>query len=204
MKATSSLTLLVAVALIAAPEDKALAASVNGSIGFNGSAAFSQVGGISGSSTVSFNNPMVVDIRTGDYTGIPFNTPANFAPISWSGSGTSVVLTSSNSPEWTIIHAGVTYQYSIISLQAATLNMALGWVAITGQGVVTISGTINRDPTPITFSVQGTGGGSAATFTMVQASGGPVLRTPESGSALALLASGAIGLGVLRLRWRKA
>lgn len=141
------------------------AVPINGSLGFNGSGSGSQAGGIS---TLTFNNSGTVDIRIGDYVGIPSGTPVNFAPISWSGSGTSAVLTSSNSPQWTVTSGGVTYQFSLLSLVNATINPATGTVSLSGRGTATISGAINRDPTSANFSVAGTG--TNLTFNIVQSS----------------------------------
>ncbi|MDQ6626493.1 MAG: VPDSG-CTERM sorting domain-containing protein [Verrucomicrobiota bacterium] len=176
----------------------AQAIPINGSIGFNGSGFGTQSGG---TSTLTFNNPMTVDIRQGDYTGIPTGTSATFAPISWTGSGTSAVLTSSNSPEWTIVFGGTTYQFSLLSLTSATLTG--GAVSLQGNGIATIAGAINRDPTFASFSVQGTG--NNFTFTIVQSStSANGQAVPDGGSAIALLGVAVMGIEVLRRKLRTA
>ena len=200
MKSSKTLLAILGAAALTASlvSPSAQAIPINGSIGFNGSGSGTQAGG---SSTLTFNNPMTVDIRIGDYTGVPSGTTSNFAPITWTGSGTGAVLTSNNSPEWTIVFGGTTYQFSLLSLVDATMNSAAGTVSLSGTGVATIAGAINRDPTFANFSVQGTG--NNFTFTIVQSStsanGRPV---PDGGSAIALLGVAVMGLEVLRRKLR--
>jgi hypothetical protein len=172
------------------------AVPISGSIGFHGGATITQAGG---TSTLTFTNPLQVDIRMGDYNGIPSGTPVALAPISWTGSGLSAVLVSNNSPEWTINFGGSIYQYSILALQAAFVDTTSGAFSLQGAGFGTISGAINREPTSSTFSIQGIG--SQVTFTIVQASGcgcGIPRATPDGGSAIALLGLATAGLEVLR------
>ncbi len=172
----------------------AQAVPINGSIGFNGSGFGSTAGG---TSTLTFNNPLSVDARIGDYAGIAPGTTANFAPISFTGSGNTAVLTSNNSPQWTLVSGGTTYSFNLLSLTSATLTTTT--VALSGQGIATISGAINRDPTFASFSVQGTG--NAFTFTIIQSStsaSGQQVGVPDGGSAIALLGVGLIALEVMR------
>jgi MYXO-CTERM domain-containing protein len=174
------------------------AVPINGSIGFHGGATVSQGSGLT---TLTFTNPLQVDIRQGDYTGVPSGTPVDLAPISWIGSGTAAVLMSNNTPEWTIVLAGATYQYSIIALQAAMFDSTRGALSLQGTGIGTITGAINRDPTISTFSIQGING--QFTFTIVQASTcgcGIPSPTPDGGSAIALLGLTSVGLLALRRR----
>jgi len=176
----------------------AQAVPINGSIGFNGSGFGSTSGG---TSTLTFNNPMTVDMKFGDYAGIPSGTTANFAPISFTGSGNTAVLTSSNSPQWTLTSGGTTYRFNLLSLTTATL--ASTTVSLSGQGVATISGAINRDPTFASFSVQGTG--NSFTFTIIQSStSASGQQVPDGGSAIALLGVAVMGLEVLRRKLRAA
>src|SRR4051812_8184326 len=118
------------------------AAAVNGSIGMDGGGSATTSGSMH---TLTFNNPMTTFVRTGDFNGVPLGQPVKFAPMSWFGSGNNAFLTSNNSPEWTINFAGTAYQYSIISVINAVI--AQGGVSIVGEGVITISGAITRDPT---------------------------------------------------------
>ena len=210
MTRTPTLLVLAAIAAVASPllSQSAQAVAVTGTIGFNGNATGSQVGGASGTSTITFHGPMAVDLRTGDYSGIPVGTTTTFAPISWTGSGTSAVLTSTNTPEWTINFGGTTYQYSIVRLYSAVVGTFMGTEAfnVYGDGIATISGAFNREPTYLTFSLQGLGGDTFFTIlpdTCIpgQCSGGPRL-VPEGGSPLTLLVMGFAALAVLSPRWR--
>jgi hypothetical protein len=148
---------------------------------------------------------MVVDIRQGDYAAaganVPAGTPVNFAPISWTGSGNSAVLTPGPQLEWQFTANGTTFSFTLVSLQNASLTG--GQVNLGGTGVLTMSGAFNRDPTNGTFSVQGTG--NNFTFTIVQASNtGQGVGVPDGGSAIALLGMGVMGLEVLRRKLRSA
>lgn len=195
----TALAVLAAAALASGLiSQSAQAIPINGSIGFNGSGFGTQTGG---TSTLTFNNPMTVDQHLGDYSPIPSGTTANFAPISWTGTGTGAVLTSSNSPEWTITFNGTTYQFNLLSLTDATMNAAAGTVSLSGTGVATIAGAVNRDPTFANFSVQGTG--NNFTFTIVQSStSANGAAVPDGGSAIALLGVAVMGLEVLRRKLR--
>ena len=162
----------------------ARAVPINGAIGFIGNGTtMSQSGG---TSTLTFNNPLQLDVRTGDYNSIPVGTTTPFAPISWTGSGVGAALASNNSPEWTINFGGTTYQFSIFSLTSATMDATLGLVSLQGLGIGTISGAINRDPTFVSFAIQGIGG-QVESIHFSCFTCGPVPRVAESGSALALL-----------------
>ncbi|HEV3409773.1 MAG TPA: hypothetical protein VG095_05740, partial [Chthoniobacterales bacterium] len=122
----------------------------------------------------------------------------------------TAVLTSNNSPEWTINFAGTTYQYSIISLQNAFLGTFMGMeaVSVSGDGIATISGAINRQPTYLQFSLQALNGQTSFLVGFEscipgQCPGGPRL-VPENGSALTFLALAITSLLALRWRWRAA
>jgi hypothetical protein len=88
----------------------------------------------------------------GDYLGIPSGTTANWAPISWSGSGVNAMLVSTNTPEWTIVFAGTAYQFNLQSLDNATMNT--GAFALSGTGVATMTGALNREPTLYRFTLR--------------------------------------------------
>jgi hypothetical protein len=173
----------------------AQAAPIVGSIGFDGTGSGST---IAGTSTLTFGNPMTVGARIGDYAGVTQPQTVVFAPISWTGSGLTAVLTSVNSPEWTFTQAGTTYSFSLLSLQDATMSQ--GAVSLSGSGISTISGVINRDATFATFSAQGTGNGF--TFQIVQASNTSVGQAvPDGGSTVALLGLAIMGLAVVRRKF---
>ncbi len=171
-----------------------------GAIGFTGSGS---VMTSAGSTTVTFNNPLLVDIRVGAWNAIPFGTPANFAPIAWTGSGFNAVLTSSNAPEWSIYSGGTGYLFSVLTVSNAIVTPAA--FLVTGVGLAVISGAITRDPTYFFYSVEGhldlQGNSSDLTFTIGPNSGGAP-SVPESGSsAFALLGVGLIALDLFRRRW---
>jgi hypothetical protein len=157
---------------------------INGSIGFSGTAVGTQSGG---TSTLTFNNPMSVTSSTGDYSGVALGTPANWAPINWSGSGPGAILVPGPQVEWQFTANGTSFRFTLASLQSAT--MSSGAVNLHATGILTMTGAINRDPTNGTFNVQGTGNNFV--FTIGQA-------VPETGSAVALLGLAVVGLEMLR------
>jgi hypothetical protein len=164
------------------------AVPINGSIDFSGNASGTQNGA---TSTLTFANPRSVTSRTGDYLGVPLGTTANWAPISWTGSGTNAVLTPGPQLEWQFTVNGTTYNFTLASLSSATMTSNM--VSVVGSGILTISGAFNRDPTNGTFNVQGTG--SNFVFSIGQS-------VPETGSAVALLAIASAGLESLRRKLR--
>jgi hypothetical protein len=152
---------------------------ITGEVFFTGSGSGMQSGGIS---TLTFNNPMTFTFGTGDYSVISPGTPATFAPISWTGSGPSAMLTAPVTPEWTIIFGGSTYQFDLLAVSSATMTSTE--VSLTGTGVAFISGTINRDPTPRLFSLEGTGTGFTYTIAVPEPQ---TIALLVSGVAVALL-----------------
>ena len=172
---------------------------VHGGIAFIGSASGSQstVMGVT-SSTLTFNNPMTVNSRGGDYLGVPPGLLVDFAPISWIGQGNTAVLASNNNPEWMFDHGGSTYRMSLLSLHHGTLDLSTGVVSLSGAGLVFITGAIQRDPSPAFFDVQGFL--NNLSFTVLTAGtcnincGPPAVLVPESGSAVVLLALGVMAL----------
>jgi hypothetical protein len=193
-KFAPSLCALLALAAVHSPN--AVAIPITGSIALAGTGTGTQVGGINGTSTLTFNNPMTVSAATLAYAAIPLTTPANFAPISWIGSGINANLTSNNNPEWTIVFAGTTYQFALLSLTNAIMDPIAGTVSIVGTGVATIAGTINRDPTFAIFSIAGPTSNFAFTFVPTTNSGGP--RISDESSALLLLGVALVSLALFR------
>ena len=152
---------LAAVMLATATTQHAQEIPITGGAFFIGSGSGMQSGGIS---TLTFNNPMTFTFGSGDYSVITSGTPATFAPISWTGSGPSAMLTAPVTPEWTIIFGGSTYQFSLLAVSSATMTSTE--VSLSGTGVATISGATTRDPTPYQFSLEGTGSGFNYTITV--------------------------------------
>lgn len=196
MKLSKTILAVLGTAVLGLMSQSAQAVPITGSIGFNGSGFGSQSGN---QSTLTFNNPMFVDQRTGTYLAIAAGTTANFAPIVWTGSGTNAMLISNNSPQWTITTGGNTYSFNLLSLTSATLNN--GAVSLQGTGIAFATGF---EPTFATFSVQGTGNNFQFEIIQSSTTTNPNQRVPDGGSAIALLGMGVMGLEVLRRKFRRA
>jgi len=183
----------ITIALLATPQ--ARATQISGTIGFTSAPHLTggHIAQSGGTTTVTFNNPMHVDFSTDDYTGT-IGSAVNFNPISWTGTGASAVLTSSNSPEWSFTIGLTTYSFDLTHLTSASFGAGNpNAVALSGEGLAKITGF---DDTFATFSLQGTGKG--LTFTILQASNTAVPNVPDSGSALALLGLGLIAIEGMR------
>jgi hypothetical protein len=187
------------VALVASPQ--ARAAQITGTIGFTSAPHLTggHVAQGGGTTTVTFNNPLHVDFGTDDYFTTP-GSAVNFNPISWTGSGGSAVLTSSNSPEWSFNIGLITYSFDLTQLTSASFGPGNpNALSLSGEGLAKITGFEN---TFATFSLQGTGKG--LTFTIIQASNTAVPSVPDTGSALALLGLGLVVLEGLRRKLASA
>jgi hypothetical protein len=194
LKITLSIVFTIA-ALAAVPP--ARATQISGTIGFTSAPRLTggHVGQSGGTTTVTFNNPMHVDFGTDDYTGTT-GSAVNFNPISWTGTGASAVLTSSNSPEWSFTIGLTTYSFDLTHLSSASFGAGNpNALALSGEGLAKITGF---DNTFATFSLQGTGKG--LTFTILQASNTAVPSVPDNGSALVLLGLGLVAIEALRTK----
>jgi hypothetical protein len=201
MKNLNLLTLIVSITLGVAATPQARATQISGTIGFSSAPHLTggHVGQSGGTTTVTFNNPMQVDFATDDYTGT-VGSAVNFNPISWTGSGASAVLTSSNSPEWSFNIGLTTYSFDLTHLTSASFGPGNpNALALSGEGVAKITGF---EDTFATFSLQGTGKG--LTFTILQASNTAVPNVPDSGSALVLLGLGLVAIEALRTKLTSA
>jgi len=193
------LVALTVVALVASP--RARAAQITGTIGFT--SAPNLTGGHvthgGGTTTVTFNNPMHVDFGTDDYSTTS-GSAVDFNPISWTGSDTSAVLTSSNSPEWSFVIGAITYSFDLTHLISASFHAGHpNALSLSGEGLAKITGFEN---TFATFSLQGTGKG--LTFTIIQASNTAVPSVPDGGSTLTLLGLGLVAAEALRRKLASA
>jgi hypothetical protein len=184
--------------------ESAQAIPINGSITFTGSGSGTQGGG---TSTLTFN-PMMVSAGTFDYSSIPPGMTVNFAPLTWSGAGNTAVLISPAfpAPQWLFTLGGTTYQFSPLALTNALMDTSLGTLSLSGTGVAFITGTISRDPTPGTFSIQGV----LDDFTYTVASAipsvcntAPCPQVPEAGSSISLVVFAVTGLALLRRKWSR-
>ena len=179
-------------AIVASPH--ARATPINGTIGFTSAPSLTagQVTQSGGITTVTFDNPIRVDFGTGNYMAT-VGSAVDFHPISWSGSGGSAVLTSSNNPEWSFTIGAITYSFDLPDLISASFHPGSPTsLSLSGDGVVKITGFEN---TFATFALQGTG--ERFTFTILQASN-TAIPTPDDGSAVALLGFGLVMVEGLR------
>ncbi len=177
---------------------QASAVPIDGTIRFNGSGSVSTVGA---TTTVSFSGtatdaPLPPAI-SGNYSGVPMNTPTVFQPIVFTGLNTlTPSLTAVVSPLWTFTIGAVVYSFDLTSLTTATTAVSpnLSTFTLSGNGVAKITGF---DPTFGVFSLQGTG--ENLSFQFIQASTtANGLAVPDGGSAVALLGLAMIGVEGLR------
>ena len=127
-------------------------AAISGSASFGGSATASGPSG-GGSTTITFSSNWMFLIGTGvTYTGIPAS-PATFAPsFSFTGDGTSVVLTTPALPLWSFSSGGNNYSFDLTSLSNG--HVVNGAMSFTGMGTLSATGF---DPTVGSFAMSGTG-----------------------------------------------
>jgi hypothetical protein len=143
--------------------------------------------------TVTFDTTMLSVFVTQDYAGAA-GQAVNFAPISWSGSGASAVIISSNAPEWSFTIGTKTYSFDLLHLTSASFQGGKhNFLALSGDGLASITGF---GKTPAFFSLRGTGQGSA--FIVLHAS--DTATVPDGESGLALFGSALIAVA----GWRRA
>jgi hypothetical protein len=182
-----------AAAIVASPQ--ARGTQITGTIGFTTAPhlAGGQVSSGGGLTTVTFHNPIQVDFGTGNYSTTVASV-VDFNPISWSGSGGSAILTSSNNPEWSFTIGAITYSFDLPDLMLASFDPGSpNSLSLSGEGLLKITGF---EDTFATFALQGTGEGFS--FTILQASNTALPGVPDSGSALVLLGLALIALEGLR------
>ncbi len=193
------IAVLAAVAIVASPQ--ARATQITGTIGFTTAPhlAGGQIIPGGGVTTVTFHNPIQVDFGTGNYS-TTVGSGVDFNPISWSGSGGSAILTSSNNPEWSFTVGAITYSFDLPDLMSASFDPGSpNSLSLSGEGLAKITGF---EDTFATFALQGTGEGF--TFTILQASNTALPNVPDSGSAMPLLGLGLIAIEVLRRKLASA
>jgi len=189
---TAVAAVFTVLAIVASPH--ARATPINGTIGFTSAPSLTagQVTQSGGITTVTFDNPIRVDFGTGNYMAT-VGSAVDFHPISWSGSGGSAVLTSSNNPEWSFTIGAITYSFDLPHLMSASFQPGSPTsLSLSGDGLVKITGF---EDTFATFALQGTG--ERFTFTILQASN-TAIPTPDDGSAVALLGFGLVMVEGLR------
>jgi hypothetical protein len=159
---------------------------INGSIEFFGSAS------ASGSTTISFNNPWEVVAGTQDYSGV-IGDSATFTDFSFTGTGSSTVLSSPVVPLWTFTvgsgASAITYSFDLNSLNGSTTTS--GSLALSGTGVAQITGDSD---TSAVWSMQGTGTGGYD-FTFSSSSNTAI---PDGGLTASMLGIGLLGVAYVR------
>jgi PEP-CTERM motif len=124
--------------------------AITGSASFSGTASASGPSG-GGLTSITFGSNWNFFTGTGLYMGIP-QTPAAFNNFSFTGDGTSVVLSSPVLPLWSFSYLGNNYSFNLQSLSDG--HVVSGAMSLSGAGTLFATG---YDPTPASFSMNGTG-----------------------------------------------
>ncbi len=127
------------------------AQDITGSVSFFGSSTVSGSSG-AGVTLVDFGNDWHFIAGTGTYTAILPYTSAMFDGFSFSGDGTSAMLTAPDSPLWTLTYSGITYSFDLLSLSSGHTDQTS--MAFTGSGVLHATGF---NDTMGSFGLTGTG-----------------------------------------------
>ena len=162
--------------------------AISGEIEFFGKARASgpSTGGLV---TITFSNPgWKVLSGTGGYAGVPFGTAAHFNNFSFTGDGTSAVLTAMVPAQWSFSFGGNLYTFNLEALTSA--HVVSGSMAFTGTGTTFVNG-VNAGFG--TWSLQGS---SAGGFSFKLSSS--TTAVPDGGSAVALLGIALAGIEVAR------
>jgi hypothetical protein len=160
---------------------------ITGSASFFGSTSASGPSG-GGLTTIFFSPNWSFLTGTGTYGSIP-QTAATFTPsFSFTGDGNGVVLSAPIIDFWTFTSGGNNYSFELSALTNG--HVQADRMAFTGTGTLFATG---YDPTPATFSFNGTGEnfGFQLSFVTNTATGNSV---PETGSTLLLLSCSMVGL----------
>jgi hypothetical protein len=165
---------------------------ITGSASFFGTTTASGPSG-GGLTTISFNPGWVfLSNGTGTYAGLP-QTAATFTPsFSFTGDGNSVVLSAPITNFWTFTVAGNTYSFNLSGLTNG--HVQSDTMAFSGGGTLFATG---YDPTPATFSMNGTGTNFSFELSFVT---NTATGAPDTGSTLLLMSFGLIGLFACRRR----
>ena len=162
---------------------QAQATAINGNINFAGSVTFSTTSLLTANTVTSWINAHVEAGGTGDFAGIPMNTPvAMTAPWAFSPSTPTPGL-------WSV--GGFTFDL----LSSTIVMRTASALVIEGTGIVSGNGF---DPTAMdwSFTTQSSGGRTRTVFSF-SANG---VAVPDGGSAVALLGLALTGIEVLRRR----
>jgi len=133
-------------------------------------------------------------VGTGTYAGIP-QTSANFtSSFSFTGDGNGVVLSAPVIDFWSFTSGGNVYSFELSALTNG--HVQANTMSFTGTGTLFATG---YDPTPATFSMNGTGENFAFQLSFVTntATGNNV---PDTGPTILLLSCSMVALLVC---WRR-
>lgn len=183
------LILGLALAAMVTGQAHAVLSDISGSIAFTGefatdsdsdftsATAFTSITAVTGGPTSA---------GTGDYSVLPTFTPLTFNTFSFSDTGVA--------PLWSIINAGTTYSFDATTVNVTT--QTINALIISGSGIGSISGVINRNDTAGSWIVTADKSGASFQFSSTAV-------VPDSGATAALLGLGLIGLAGAARRFKK-
>ena len=166
---------------------------INGSASFAGTTSASGPSG-GGLTTMFFSPNWNFLAGTGTYAGIP-QTSANFtSSFSFTGDGNGAVLSAPVIDFWSFTSGGNVYSFELSALTNG--HVQANTMSFTGTGTLFATG---YDPTPATFSMNGTGENFAFQLSFVTntATGNNV---PDTGPTILLLSCSMVALLVC---WRR-
>jgi hypothetical protein len=166
---------------------------INGSASFAGGTSASGPSG-GGLTTMFFSPNWSFLAGTGTYAGIP-QTSANFtSSFSFTGDGNGAVLSAPVIDFWSFTSGGNVYSFELSALTNG--HVQANAMSFTGTGTLFATG---YDPTPATFSMNGTGENFAFQLSFVTntATGNNV---PDTGPTILLLSCSMVALLVC---WRR-
>ena len=168
------------------------------SIGFFGGSSATGDSSKQASTTVNFTNPWKVVTGNGIFAGNDGFSPVTMSAFTFSGDGTGAVCTTCPQTQWSFSNGGVTYTFTLNSLDNAATRT--GSIAASGLGSVTITGGANAGVYGGSWAINGTGTNFKYSFTFV------TTTVPDGGSAVALLGIALTGIEAGRrlIRSRKA
>lgn len=161
---------------------------ITGSAAFAGSTTASGPSG-GGLTTMSFSPNWSFLNGSGTYSGILL-TAATFTPsFSFTGDGIGVVLSAPVINFWSFTSGGNTYSFELSALTNGHVQADM--MSFTGTGTLFATG---YDPTPATFSMNGTGENFAFQLSFVTNTATGNGSVPDAGSTLLLLSCSMVGL----------